>query len=248
MERKISNSSFPFSISSWWQPCQLSNSRVCSQRWLMSDGSQICACVCVCSCSQHPAMWVIETRHTPPDLSAVRSTLFVSTSLPLSLYSLSSGIPSIILDPKSLFASGTRMFKGPFVANFLSDAIIWWRLRYYRGRRSLLFVSLNTHNKQRVLSAATLLPFTLSLALCVAWLHADTWFEFEPCRLRANIRHALNLSHILMDDRVDRQFANCLTIPLALCLLPYLFDWIQGMRPARKRQRKWEGYDGWTCV
>lgn len=32
-----------------------------------------------------------------------------------------------------------------------------------------------------------------------------------------------------MDDSVDRQFAKCRTIPLALCLLPYLFDWIQGM-------------------
>lgn len=46
----------------------------------------------------------------------------------------------------------------------------------------------------------------------------------------ANIRHALNLSHILMDDSVDRPFANCRAIPLTLCLLPYLFDWIQEMR------------------
>lgn len=33
-----------------------------------------------------------------------------------------------------------------------------------------------------------------------------------------------------MDDSIDRQFANCRTILLALCLLPYLFDWIQGMK------------------
>jgi len=46
-----------------------------------------------------------------------------------------------------------------------------------------------------------------------------------------------NLSHILMDDSVDRQFANCQDIPLAFCLLAYLFGWILGMKqlaPAKK--------------
>lgn len=154
-------------------------------------------------------MWVIEreTRYTPPDLAAVRSTLFVSTSLSLSLcgaltlsiypvFSLSPGIPSIILVLRfttpnlslRLHHAGTRMFKGLFVPLrvgttwiFFWDVIIWWRLRYFRGRRSLLFVSLNTHNKQRVPSVATVIPFTLP-SLWVAWLHADRWFEFELCR------------------------------------------------------------------
>lgn len=146
-----------------------------------------------------------EARHTPPDLSAVRSTLSVSIprSLSLSLccshtlylvYSMSSGIPSIILvvSCRAPDSSSTawRMFKGLFVPLRAaatqvspSDAIIWWWLRYFQGRRSLFFVSLNTHNKQRVPNAATVIPFTLpSLSLRIAWLHADRWFEFEPCR------------------------------------------------------------------
>ncbi len=110
--------------------------------WAMVARSarSVCLCVCVCFLSQHPDMWVIEreTRHTPPDLAAVRSTLSVSTSPSLPLcrsHTLCLSSLFIVLRhpishsprPPDLFQhlrrAEKRLFKGPFVP--LREGATW---------------------------------------------------------------------------------------------------------------------------
>lgn len=62
-------------------------------------------------------------------------------------------------------------------------------------------------NKQCAPSAAASLPFTL-LSLRALRDYTHRWFEFGPCPPHANIRHALNLSHILMDGGAGGRFAD----------------------------------------
>lgn len=62
------------------------------------------------------------------------------------------------------------------------------------------------------------------------------WFKFAF----ANIRHAFNLSHIFRTQTGS--------VPPALCLLPYLFDWIWGMKaPARKGRTERDGPNERPC-
>lgn len=154
-ERKVSRP-LAFSISSRWQPCQLSNSRVCLLEWLMSDGSQICACA-LFPCN-------VGHREHLPICCFLRSTLSVSirrslcTTRTLTIYLsslfMSSGVPSII--PCRLLdlpfcvctAPGWRCLKA-LSPTCLSDVIIWWHLCYFRARRILFFVSLVAHKKRR---------------------------------------------------------------------------------------------------
>lgn len=266
MERKISNSSasFAFSISSWWQPCQLSKSGVCLQRWLMRDGSQIC--VCVLSLFQYPDMWVKERDqiHTFWSLCCQINTflsayLCHSFSVALTffiypVYSLSPGILLIILCNSKIFlcvctALGRECLKVPLSLQeqekreFPLRCDNMMTVTLFSGTpQSLFFLSTPIISsvclpRQRLY----LSPFPPSLR-CVITRRQMVWVWALPPH--ANIRHALNLSHILMDDRVDRQFANCRTIPSALCLLPYLFDWIRGMRqigPCEKETEKVRG-------
>lgn len=157
-----------FSISSWWQPCQLSKSGVCLQKWLMSDGSQICAR------AQFPSMSVIEGDqiHTSWSLFFQSNTFCQHLPLPLhrSCTLHLSGLFIVLRHPINhsisrfslciCTALGRRCLKA-FSPTLLSDVIIWWRLRYFGACCSLFFVSLNTHNKQRVSSATMVIPFTL---------------------------------------------------------------------------------------
>lgn len=93
--------------------------------------------------------------------------------------------------------------------NFLSDVIIWWRLRYCQGCHTLCLDSLNTHNKQRApWTVAAVLPFPLPFPVhCVITRRQMVWVWVLPPH--ANIRHALNVSHILIEARTDRQFTKC---------------------------------------
>lgn len=105
----------------------------------------------------------------------------------------------------------------------------------------LFLVSLNTPNKWRAPFTAVFLPFTL-LSLRALRDYTHRWFEFGPCPPHANIRHALNLSHILMDGGAGGRFADSWAIPLTLCLLRYLFDLIQGMRQnVQCESEAWKG-------
>lgn len=161
-------------------------------------------------------------------ISVLSDQCFLSASLFITAHlciypvdSSSPGIPSIIpRNPQISLcvctALGWQCLK-TLSLNFLSDVIIWWWFHYFGACWSLFLVSLNTPNKQRAPSAFYLSPFPPVI------IHTDRWFEFESCQLRVNIRNALKLSHILIDNRADGHFA---AIPLTLCLLQYLFEWI----------------------
>lgn len=183
--------SLDFSIPSWWQACQLSKSRVCLHRWLMSDGSQICVR------ALFSGMSVIEreTRYITPDLFQI-NTFCQHLSLPLYrshtlyliylVYSLSSGIPSIFLCNPQISvcvctAPGRQCLKA-LSSDFPVRCDNMMTVTLFSGMHSLFFVSLNTHNKQRVPPRDNGYTFHPSLSPCIAWLRTDRWFEFEPCR------------------------------------------------------------------
>lgn len=76
-----------------------------------------------------------------------------------------------------------------------------------RARQILFLVSRNTPNKRCEAFAAAFLPFTLpSLRAMRDYTHR--WFEFGPGPPHANIRHALNLSSILMDGGASGRLAD----------------------------------------
>lgn len=131
---------------------------------------------------------------------------------------------------------------------FLSDVIIWWRLQYFSAALLSFHVSLMpATNKQRLPSAAA--PSHLFVHFAITCRQMVWVWVLPPL---ANIRYAFNLSHILMVDCVDRQLGRSVAVPLALCLLPYLFDLIQAMKklapsgPGKIKKSSKEFYDGWS--
>ena len=96
-------------------------------------------------------------------------------------------------------------------------------------------------------STTTALPFTLpSLCMVYTITHRQmVWVWVLPPH--ANIRDVLNLSHILMDGRADREYANCRAVPLASSVYYRIYltgfkEWGK-LAPVRRRQRKWDGWE-----
>lgn len=89
---------------------------------------------------------------------------------------------------------------------FPSEVIIR-SLGYSWACQILFLASLNTPNKRREAFATAILPFTL-LSLRALRDYTHRWFEFGPGPPHANIRHALNLSPILMDGGAGGGFAD----------------------------------------
>lgn len=167
-----------------------------------------------------------------------------SVSIPLSLqplWWLSSGIPSIIPHkPQTSLCvcASPRQRLRTLSPAFPSDVIIWWLLAYSWARQILFLVSLNTPNKRRAPSVVALLPFTL-VSLRTLRDYTHTWFEFEPCPPHANIRHALNLSHILMDGGAGGRFAGSWAIPLTLTLFIKIFIWLDSRNEVKCPTSEW---------
>lgn len=170
----------------------------------MSDGRQIC----VCALSQHPDMWVIERDqiHTSWSPCCQINTFCQHICVTLSvLFSHSLSTQSIHC-PQASHQSFLFFDLRPPISLFLCTPLgreclkvplsLWeWEQREYPLRCDNMmtvplffgdvavsfFVSLNTHNKQRAPVHSNAYTFHPSLSPCVAWLHTDRWFEFEPC-------------------------------------------------------------------